>query len=97
MVICSQDYLGFIVNQILMPMINVALFTIYTGVATKEDIDSGMKVGTNHPKDPLELADFIGLDACLSIRNVFHASLGDSGRALFLCNMLIMLVALDVN
>ncbi|XP_057962324.1 uncharacterized protein LOC131153888 [Malania oleifera] len=77
-VICSQDYPGFIVNRILMPMINEAFFTLYTGVATKEDIDAGMKLGTNHPMGPLELADFIGLDVCLSIMKVLHAGLGDS-------------------
>lgn len=77
-VICSQDYPGFIVNRILMPMINEAFFALYTGVATKEDIDTGMKLGTNHPMGPLELADFIGLDVCLSIMKVLHAGLGDS-------------------
>ncbi|CAM8946532.1 unnamed protein product [Rhodiola kirilowii] len=76
-VICSNDYAGFIVNRILMPMINEAFYTLYTGVATKEDIDSGMKLGTNHPMGPLELADFIGLDVCLSILKVLHAGLGD--------------------
>jgi len=80
-VICSQDYSGFIVNRILMPMINEAFFTLYTGVATKEDIDTGMKLGTNHPMGPLELADFIGLDVCLSIMKVLHAGLGDSKYA----------------
>nr|CAD1827957.1 unnamed protein product [Ananas comosus var. bracteatus] len=77
-VICSQDYPGFIVNRILMPMINEAFYTLYTGVATKEDIDTGMKLGTNHPMGPLELADFIGLDVCLSILRVLHEGLGDS-------------------
>ncbi|KAL8141308.1 hypothetical protein V2J09_007329 [Rumex salicifolius] len=76
-VICSQDFSGFIVNRILMPMINEAFHTLYTGVATKEDIDMGMKLGTNHPMGPLELADFIGLDVCLSIMEVLHAGLGD--------------------
>ncbi|KAJ0983025.1 hypothetical protein J5N97_011280 [Dioscorea zingiberensis] len=76
-VICSQDYPGFIVNRILMPMINEAFYTLYTGVATKEDIDTGMKLGTNHPMGPLELADFIGLDVCLSIMKVLHEGLGD--------------------
>ncbi|KAJ4816289.1 3-hydroxybutyryl-CoA dehydrogenase [Rhynchospora pubera] len=76
-VICSQDYPGFIVNRILMPMINEAFYTLYTGVATKEDIDTGMKLGTNHPMGPLELADFIGLDVCLSILRVLHNGLGD--------------------
>ncbi|XP_062090439.1 uncharacterized protein LOC133796792 [Humulus lupulus] len=80
-VICSQDYSGFIVNRILMPMINEAFFTLYTGVATKEDIDTGMKLGTNHPMGPLELADFIGLDICLSIMRVLHAGLGDNKYA----------------
>lgn len=61
-----------------MPMINEAFFTLYTGVATKEDIDTGMKLGTNHPMGPLQLADLIGLDVCLSIMKVLHAGLGDS-------------------
>ncbi|KAE8677064.1 3-hydroxybutyryl-CoA dehydrogenase [Hibiscus syriacus] len=80
-VICSRDYSGFIVNRILMPMINEAFFTLYTGVATKEDIDTGMKLGTNQPMGPLELADFIGLDVCLSIMKVLHTGLGDSKYA----------------
>ncbi|KAJ8567852.1 hypothetical protein K7X08_020574 [Anisodus acutangulus] len=80
-VICSQDYSGFIVNRILMPMINEAFHTLYTGVATKEDIDTGMKLGTNHPTGPLELADFIGLDVCLSIMKVLHVGLGDDKYA----------------
>lgn len=80
-VITSQDYAGFIVNRILMPMINEAFFALYTGVATKEDIDTGMKLGTNHPMGPLELADFIGLDVCLSIMRVLHAGLGDNKYA----------------
>ncbi|KAF6141913.1 hypothetical protein GIB67_037881 [Kingdonia uniflora] len=77
-VICSHDYPGFVVNRILMPMINEAFFTLYTGVAAKEDIDVGMKLGTNQPMGPLELADFIGLDVCLSIMKVLHTGLGDS-------------------
>ncbi|GAY64140.1 hypothetical protein CUMW_231300 [Citrus unshiu] len=80
-VVCSQDYAGFIVNRILMPMINEAFFTLYTGVATKEDIDAGMKLGTNQPMGPLQLADFIGLDVCLSIMKVLHTGLGDSKYA----------------
>ncbi|XP_042520415.1 3-hydroxybutyryl-CoA dehydrogenase [Macadamia integrifolia] len=80
-VICSQDYPGFIINRILMPMINEAFFTLYTGVATKEDIDAGMKLGTNQPMGPLALADFIGLDVCLSIMKVLHVGLGDSKYA----------------
>lgn len=79
--ICSQDYSGFIVNRILMPMINEAFFALYTGVATKEDIDTGMKLGTNHPMGPLELADLIGLDVCLSIMKVLHSGLGDDKYA----------------
>lgn len=77
-VICSQDYPGFIVNRILMPMINEAFWALYTGVATKEDIDTGMKLGTNHPMGPLQLADFIGLDVCLSVLRVLHNGLGDN-------------------
>ncbi|KAJ6776275.1 3-HYDROXYACYL-COA DEHYDROGENASE FAMILY PROTEIN [Salix koriyanagi] len=80
-VICSQDFSGFIVNRILMPMINEAFHALYTGVATKEDIDTGMKLGTNHPMGPLQLADFIGLDVCLSIMKVLQAGLGDSKYA----------------
>ncbi|XP_047981473.1 3-hydroxybutyryl-CoA dehydrogenase-like [Salvia hispanica] len=77
-IVCSQDFSGFIVNRVLMPMINEAFYALYTGVATKEDIDAGMKLGTNHPMGPLELADHIGLDVCLSIMKVLHAGLGDS-------------------
>jgi len=73
----AQDYPGFIVNRILMPMINEAIFALYEGVGTKEDIDQGMKLGTNHPMGPLELADFIGLDTCLAIMDVLHEGLGD--------------------
>ncbi|KAJ6853325.1 uncharacterized protein M6B38_250385 [Iris pallida] len=77
-VVCSQDYPGFIVNRILMPMINEAFHTLYTGVATKEDIDTAMKLGTNHPMGPLELADLIGLDVCLNIMKVLYEGFGDS-------------------
>lgn len=80
-VISSNDYPGFIVNRILMPMINEAFYTLYTGVATKEDIDIGMKLGTNHPMGPLQLADFIGLDVCLSIMRVLHSGLADNRYA----------------
>lgn len=80
-VVCSRDYSGFIVNRILMPMINEAFHALYTGVATKEDIDAGMKLGTNQPMGPLELADFIGLDVCLSILKVLQAGLGDAKYA----------------
>jgi 3-hydroxybutyryl-CoA dehydrogenase len=74
----SQDFPGFIVNRILMPMINEAIFALYENVGTKQDIDLGMKLGTNQPMGPLELADFIGLDTCLSIMNVLYEGLGDS-------------------
>jgi 3-hydroxybutyryl-CoA dehydrogenase len=74
----SHDFPGFVVNRILMPMINEAVFALHEGVGTKEDIDTGMKLGTNHPMGPLELADFIGLDTCLSIMEVLHEGLGDS-------------------
>jgi len=77
-IIHSKDYAGFIVNRILMPMINEAVYALYEGVGTKEDIDTGMKLGTNHPMGPLELADFIGLDTCLAIMEVLHDGLGDS-------------------
>lgn len=76
-IIHSRDFAGFIVNRILMPMINEAIYALHEGVGTKEDIDTGMKLGTNHPMGPLELADFIGLDTCLSIMNVLHEGLGD--------------------
>lgn len=74
----SQDFPGFIVNRILMPMINEAIYALYENVGAKEDIDLGMKLGTNQPMGPLELADFIGLDTCLSIMNVLYEGLGDS-------------------
>jgi 3-hydroxybutyryl-CoA dehydrogenase len=73
----SQDYPGFIVNRILMPMINEAFFALMEGVASAADIDAGMKLGTNQPMGPLALADFIGLDTCLSILTVMHTGLGD--------------------
>ncbi|ANA41044.1 3-hydroxybutyryl-CoA dehydrogenase [Geobacter anodireducens] len=73
----SQDYPGFIVNRILMPMINEAVFALYEGIATAEDIDKGMKLGTNQPMGPLTLADFIGLDTCLAIMNVLYDGFKD--------------------
>eukprot|EP00481_Brizalina_sp_1-RS-2013_P001946 TRINITY_DN5105_c0_g1_i1.p1 TRINITY_DN5105_c0_g1~~TRINITY_DN5105_c0_g1_i1.p1 ORF type:complete len:140 (+),score=9.48 TRINITY_DN5105_c0_g1_i1:41-421(+) len=73
----SADYPGFVVNRILMPMINEAFFALMEGVATKEDIDKGMKLGTNQPMGPLTLADFIGLDTCLAILKVLFDGLGD--------------------
>ncbi|WDF05091.1 3-hydroxybutyryl-CoA dehydrogenase [Shouchella hunanensis] len=75
--VCSEDFPGFVSNRILMPMINEAVFTLYEGVATAEDIDTVMKLGMNHPMGPLTLADFIGLDTCLSIMNVLHEGFGD--------------------
>lgn len=73
----SQDYPGFVVNRILMPMINEAFVALMEGVASAEDIDKGMKLGTNQPMGPLTLADFIGLDTCLAIMKVLHDGLGD--------------------
>lgn len=73
-----QDYPGFISNRILLPMLNEAMFCVMEGVATPESIDSVMKLGMNHPMGPLTLADFIGLDVCLSIMEVLHDGLGDS-------------------
>ena len=72
-----QDYPGFISNRILMPMINEAFFCLMEGVATRENIDTVMRLGMNHPMGPLALADFIGLDVCLNIMNVLHEGLGD--------------------
>lgn len=74
----AEDYPGFIVNRILMPMINEAFYTLMEGVGTPEAIDTGMKLGCNHPMGPLELADLIGLDTCLAIMNVLLNGLGDS-------------------
>jgi len=73
----SKDIPGFIANRILMPYINEAVFTLYEGIATREDIDKTMKLGTNVPMGPLTLADFIGLDTCLAILKVLHNELGD--------------------
>ncbi len=76
--VLAQDYPGFIVNRILMPMINEAVYTLMEGVGSVEDIDAAMKLGTNQPMGPLTLADFIGLDTCLAIMNVLHENLGDT-------------------
>jgi 3-hydroxybutyryl-CoA dehydrogenase len=76
-VVTSADYAGFIVNRILMPMINEASYALMEGVATAADIDAAMKLGTNQPMGPLTLADFIGLDTCLAILEVLHRDLGD--------------------
>lgn len=73
-----KDMPGFIVNRILMPMINEAVYTLHEGIANVEAIDNAMKLGTNQPMGPLTLADFIGLDTCLAIMNVLHEGLGDS-------------------
>ena len=73
-----QDYPGFVSNRVLMPMINEAVYCLMEGVATREAIDSVMKLGMNHPLGPLALADLIGLDVCLNIMNVLHDGLGDS-------------------
>ena len=75
--VTSQDFPGFIVNRVLMPMINEAFCALMEGVASAEDIDNGMKLGTNQPMGPLTLADFIGLDTCLAILRVLHDGLGD--------------------
>ncbi|EGR34604.1 hypothetical protein IMG5_006030 [Ichthyophthirius multifiliis] len=74
----AKDYPGFIANRLLMPYINEAIYALYEGVATVQDIDQTMKLGTNVPMGPLTLADFIGLDTCLSIMKVLHSELGDS-------------------
>jgi 3-hydroxybutyryl-CoA dehydrogenase len=74
----EKDMPGFIVNRILMPMINEAVFTLHEGIASVESIDQAMKLGTNQPMGPLTLADFIGLDTCLAIMNVLYTGLGDS-------------------
>lgn len=74
----SEDFPGFIVNRILMPMINEAVYTLYEGVGEIESIDKSMRLGANHPMGPLQLADFIGLDTCLSIMQVLHEGLADS-------------------
>jgi 3-hydroxybutyryl-CoA dehydrogenase len=77
-VVVAQDFPGFIVNRILIPMLNEAVYALYEGVASAEDIDAAMKLGTNQPMGPLTLADFIGLDTVLAIAEVLHDGLGDS-------------------
>ena len=74
----SEDFPAFIVNRILLPMINEAIYTLYEGVGNVEAIDAAMKLGAHHPMGPLELADFIGLDTCLSVMQVLHEGLADS-------------------
>ena len=86
-----NDYPGFVANRILMPMINEAIITLNEGVAGVEEIDTVMKLGMAHPMGPLQLADFIGLDVCLSIMNVLHSGLGNSKYAP--CPLLVNMVA----
>jgi 3-hydroxybutyryl-CoA dehydrogenase len=74
----AEDFPAFIVNRILLPMINEAVYTLYEGVGSVEAIDTAMKLGAHHPMGPLELADFIGLDTCLSVMQVLHEGLADS-------------------
>ena len=74
----AEDFPAFIVNRILMPMINEAVYTLYEGVGNVKSIDESLKLGANHPMGPLELADFIGLDTCLAIMNVLHDGLADT-------------------
>jgi 3-hydroxybutyryl-CoA dehydrogenase len=74
----SEDFPAFIVNRILLPMINEAIYTLYEGVGNVEAIDTAMRLGANHPMGPLELADFIGLDTCLSVMQVLYEGLADS-------------------
>ena len=74
----SEDFPAFIVNRILLPMINEAVYTLYEGVGNVESIDTAMKLGANHPMGPLELADFIGLDTCLAVMQVLYEGLADS-------------------
>mmetsp|Transcript_45524 Transcript_45524/g.144840 ORF Transcript_45524/g.144840 Transcript_45524/m.144840 type:complete len:186 (-) Transcript_45524:84-641(-) len=76
-VVVSQDRPGFVVNRVLMPMLNEAFFALMEGVASAEDVDVSMKLGTNQPMGPLALSDFIGLDTCLSIMRVMHDGTGD--------------------
>jgi len=76
--VAAEDFPAFIVNRILMPMINEAIYTLYEGVGSVEAIDVAMKLGANHPMGPLEQADFIGLDVCLAVMQVLHEGLADS-------------------
>jgi 3-hydroxybutyryl-CoA dehydrogenase len=74
----AEDFPAFIVNRILLPMINEAVYTLYEGVGSVQSIDTAMKLGANHPMGPLELADFIGLDTCLAVMQVLYDGLADS-------------------
>jgi 3-hydroxybutyryl-CoA dehydrogenase len=78
--VTSRDMPGFIVNRVLMPYINEAVFAVYEGIASVEDIDAAMKLGTNVPMGPLTLADFIGLDTCLAIMEVLHEGMGGDSK-----------------
>jgi 3-hydroxybutyryl-CoA dehydrogenase len=75
--IAARDIPGFIVNRVLIPLLNEACYALYEGLGTVEDIDTGARLGLNHPMGPLELADLIGLDTCLAIATVLHDELGD--------------------
>ena len=74
----AEDFPAFIVNRILLPMINEAVYTLYEGVGSVESIDTAMRLGANHPMGPLELADFIGLDTCLAVMHVLYEGLADT-------------------
>ena len=74
----AEDYPAFIVNRVLVPMINEAIYTLYEGVGTVDAIDTALRLGANHPMGPLELADFIGLDTCLAVMQVLYEGLSDS-------------------
>lgn len=87
--VLSRDSAGFIVNRILIPMINEAIWTLYQGIGTVADIDAAMKLGTHQPMGPLTLADFVGLDTVLSVLNVFHESFGDKFKP---CPLLVQYV-----
>jgi 3-hydroxybutyryl-CoA dehydrogenase len=76
--VSAEDFPAFIVNRILLPMINEAVYTLYEGVGSVESIDTAMKLGAHHPMGPLELADFIGLDTCLAVMQVLHDGLADT-------------------
>lgn len=76
--VSAEDFPAFIVNRILLPMINEAIYTLYEGVGSVDSIDTAMKLGTHHPMGPLELADFIGLDVCLAVMQVLHDGLADT-------------------
>lgn len=87
--VLSKDSAGFIVNRILIPMLNEAIWTLYQGIGTVEDIDAAMKLGTNQPMGPFTLADFVGLDTVLSVLEVFHDSFGDKFKP---CPLLVQYV-----